>query len=54
MGGGVTRQTIERWEKGVYRQQPGTVALVLGVITGKLQVDPPALGRWISTGELPV
>jgi transcriptional regulator with XRE-family HTH domain len=49
--GGVTRHTIERWEKGVHRPQPGTVALVLGVIAAKLQVDPAALSRWISTGE---
>lgn len=51
--GGVTRQTIERWEKGVHRPQPGTVALVLGVIAARLQVDAGELGRWIGTGELP-
>lgn len=51
--GGVTRQTIERWEKGVHRPQPGTVALVLGVIATQLEVDAGELARWISTGELP-
>lgn len=51
--GGVTRQSIERWESGRHEPQGGKFAQVLAVLADRLEVEAPALARYIATGERP-